>query len=124
MDKKRDRRMMIVRESACWDGYGPEEGCMVLNLVLVGMSGLGVGEELDKRYVYKASPPDCLRKDLLSMGYNVQTTDELRSIAGELVGAIVRVSVVKGDEEDAAEKVYIEDYFGRDDPSKYKKPRE
>lgn len=114
--KDRFRRMAIITESACWEGSGDEDGKTVFNLVMVYIAGEASGKELDKRYVFKENPPEYLCRDLLRMGYVVQTVDQLKDIAGQLVGAVVRVSLAQDGD---TFRVYIDDYFGRDDPSKY-----
>lgn len=119
-DKTRERKMMIVREAGCWDGYGKEEGCTIFNLVMVSMADSDAGKETDRRYVFKEELPDYLRRDLLVMGYNTPSVQELRGILDDMVGIVVRVSLVSDGD---THKAYIEDYFGRDDPQKYKKTR-
>lgn len=117
MDKKdRNRGMAIITESACWDGVRDEEGKTVLNLVMVCIAGGERGKEIERRYVFKDDPPEYVRHDMLLLGYRTDTVEALKKIAGQLVGVVVRVSLVK---DGGTLRVYIDDYFGRDDPKKY-----
>lgn len=117
MDKKeRDRRLAIIAESACWDGVGNEDGKTILNLVMVCTAGAERGQEIEKRYVFQGSPPEYLCRDLLKMGYMVQSLEQLKDIAGQLVGIVIRVSLAQ---DGGTSRVYIDDYFGRDNPKKY-----
>ncbi len=115
--KEHTRRMAIITESACWDGAREEEGKTVFNLVMICTSGEDSGKEFEKRYVFREDPPEFLRHDLLLMGYIVQSVSDLKEMADQLVGVIVRVSLVKDGD---TFRVYIDDYFGRDNPKKYK----
>lgn len=112
-----ERRMAIITESACWAGSGNEDGKTVLNLVMICISGAQRGQELDKRYVFASDPPEYLRRDLLKMGFRVESTERLKDIAGQFVGIIIRVSLAQDGD---TFRVYIDDYFGRDNPQKYK----
>lgn len=117
MDKKdRSREMVIITESACWDGSGSEEGKTIFNLVMVCIAGIDKGKELDKRYVLKDELPEYLQQDMLRLGYRVNTVKKLEEISEQLTGVVVRVSLMKDGD---TLLVYIDDYFGRDDPKKY-----
>lgn len=117
MDKKeRTKRMAIIAESTCWDGSGEEDGKTVFNLMMICIAGDERGQKLDKRYVFKETLPDYLCRDLLCMGYMLKSIEQLKDIAGQLVGVVIRVSLVQDSD---TLRVYIDDYFGRDNPKKY-----
>lgn len=114
--KERVRRMAIIAESACYDGVGNQEGKTILNLVLVYTAGAERGQEAERRYEFEGDPPEFLRRDMLRLGFLVNTAEQLKDAANQLVGIIVRVSLVQDSD---TLRVYIDDYFGRDDPKKY-----
>ena len=116
--EKRDRArlMAIITEVVCLNGVDFKEGEYTFELIMVITSGDRQGEEIDKRYEFSNNPPDYLRRDLLRLGFLIQTGEELAAISDQLVGMIVRLSL-DGD----TSRIYIEDYFGRDDPKKYRR---
>ena len=117
MDADRIRVMAIVTESFCREGVGSKAGEHTFEVIMIVTSGERRGEEIDKRYTFLDDPPDYLRRDMLRLGFLIRTADELASIPKRLVGMILRVSLVKDGD---ASHVYIEDYFGQDDPKKYR----
>lgn len=60
--------------------------------------------------------PDSLCKDMLRMGFMVRSFEDIESITGQLVGIVVRVSLAQDGD---TLRIYVDDYFGRDDPKKY-----
>ncbi|MCI1965870.1 MAG: hypothetical protein LKJ17_07040 [Oscillospiraceae bacterium] len=118
MEKKdRIRKMAIVAEADCWDGVGNKEGKTILELLLIVTAGEDRGDVINRQYVFEGDPPDYICRDLLRMGYLVHTVEDLKKAADELVGMVVRVSLVRDGD---TFRVFIDDYFGRDDPEKYK----
>ncbi|WP_141826037.1 hypothetical protein [Clostridium sp. KNHs216] len=116
--EKRDRirRMAIITESGCWKGVGRDEGKSTLFFEMVYISGSEKGKAIEKRYVFEEGLPDSLCKDMLRMGFMVKSFEDIESIAGLLVGIVVRVSLVQDGD---TLRIYVDDYFGRDDPKKY-----
>lgn len=117
--EKRDRvrKMVIVTEADCYDGIGSDIGRTIFELVLKVTAGEEKGDEVIKKYVFERDLPDYLRHDLLRLGYLIHSVEDLQRISRELVGMVLRVSLVKDGD---ALRVYLDDYFGRDDPKKYK----
>jgi|GEM_PF-2694319 len=116
--EKRDRirRMAIITESGCWRGVGRDEGKSTLFFEMVYISGAAKGETIEKRYVFEGNLPDPLCRDMLRMGFMVRSFEDIESITEQLVGIVVRVSLVQDGD---TLRIYIDDYFGRDDPKKY-----
>lgn len=114
----RIRLMAIIAGSVWWDGVGAKEGDHTFELVMIVTAGERRGEEIDKRYIFRDDPPDFLCRDLLRLGLLVRTAEDLQAAAKQLIGIVVRVSLA---EDGDTSRVYIDDYFGRDDPKKYRK---
>lgn len=118
MDKSdRIRKMAIIADADCYDGAGNQAGKTILRITMLYASGEDRGEELEKRYECEAPFPEYLQKDLLRLGFRVNSCEQLKAIARQLVGIIVRVSLVRNGD---TFRVYIDDYFGRGDPQKFK----
>lgn len=118
MEKRdRARKMVIVTEAEFYDGVGKDVGRTIFELALTVTAGEGKGDEIVKKYVFDGALPDYLRRDLLRLGYLINSIEDLQRIAGKLIGMVLRVSLVKDGD---ALRVYLDDYFGRDDPKKYK----
>lgn len=113
---ERARRMAIITESYCFDGVGNQYGKTILILVMVYTSGAERGEEIEKRYEFEGNPPEYLKREMLRIGFRVEQTEQLKKVVDQLVGFIVRVSLLQSGD---TLRVYIDDYFGRDDPKKY-----
>ncbi len=117
MDKsERIRKMAIISDADCYDGTGNQDGKTILQITMLYVSGRERGEELEKCYECEPPFPDFLQKDMLRLGFRVHSFEELKTIAKQLVGIIVRVSLVRNG---GTFRVYIDDYFGRGDPHKF-----
>lgn len=115
MDKREyTHRMAIITSAGCFSGN--RCGTTVLMLAMVCISGEARGMEIEKNYEIEDALPDYLKRDILRLGYRVETVEDLKEITESLEGIIVKVSLV-GDGD--ALRVYIDDYFGRDNPKKY-----
>ncbi len=115
-EKKYVRRMAIIAEAACYDGVGNLQGKTFLTLQMIYTAGAERGQVVDKQYVFEGNPPDYLRRDLLRLGYMVDSTEKLMEITEQLIGVVVRVSLTQDGD---TLHVYIDDYYGRDNPKKY-----
>ena len=116
MEKERVYRMAIISKADCYDGVGNRMGKTILYLALVYIAGAERGTEFEKRYEFEGNPPEFLRRDMLRLGFRVETPEQLKKTAGQLPGIIVRVSLLQSGD---TLRIYIDDYFGRDDPKKY-----
>lgn len=117
MDKNRVRKMAIISDAECWDGTGERTGKTIFEVLLIVTNGPDFGDVLISQYMFEGDLPDYLRRMLLKLGCVVNTAEGLKRIAAELTGIVVKVSLVMDGD---ISHVYIDDYFGRDDPEKYK----
>lgn len=117
MEKKEYvRRMAIIANAECYDGVGNLQGKTTLLLELIETTGAKRGQVLEKRYTFEGSPPDYLCRDMLRLGYVAESLEKLKEITKQLIGIVVRVSLTQDGD---ALNVYIDDYYGRDNPTKY-----
>lgn len=118
MDKSdRIRKMAIIVNADCYDGTGNQDGKTILRIDMLYASGEEKGQELEKRYECEPPFPDFLQRDMLRLGFRVDSFEKLKTVAKQLRGIIVRVSLVPNG---GTFRVFIDDYFGRGDPEKFK----
>ncbi len=115
-DKKYNHKMVIITESDCRDGVGNEMGKTVLTLRMVFTAGDDRGKEITKICAFEGDPPEFLRREMLRLGFLVSSASRLKKIAPQLSGILARVSLAQ---DGGTSRVYIDDYFGRDNPVKY-----
>lgn len=117
MEKKDHmRRMAIISEAACYDGVGNQQGKTFLTLQMIYTAGAERGRVIDKRYTFEGDPPNYLCMDMLRLGFMVDSMEKLKEITEQLIGVVVRVSLTQDGD---TLHVYIDDYYGRDNPKKY-----
>lgn len=117
MDEKHRtvKQLAIIVDSGCeTDGKLWGKVCVYLKLLL--LSDSPPRKPIWKRYRFEGNPSEYLVRDLQRLGFCADNLDQVLDAVYELPGIVVRVSLSN---QDGASFVYLNDYFGRENPEKY-----